>query len=167
MGHERYVPNEFYQGVVVKQISLLVLNGPNLGVLGQRQPAIYGSQSMADLPQLLHEFFGEDAKKIKLDIFQSNSEGALIDRLELAHQEGCHGIVINAGALTHTSLALADCLAWIELPCIEVHLSNVWARQERIRHTSLIARHCQGVISGFGLTSYVLAIIALTRSIGV
>ncbi len=148
----------------MKQETILVVNGPNLGVLGKRQPEIYGRESLEDLPRLLHNFLGKEAENIYLDIFQSNSEGELIDELEMATQKDCQGIVINAGALTHTSLALADCLAWIDIPCIEVHLSNVWTRSERIRHTSLIAKHCQGVISGFGLTSYILAIIALLHS---
>ncbi len=148
----------------MKQETIMVVNGPNLGVIGRRQPEIYGHESLEDLPKLLQSFLGDEANKICLEVFQSNSEGEIIDKLESATQKDCQGIVINAGALTHTSLALADCLAWIDIPCVEVHLSNVWSRSETIRQTSLIAKHCQGVISGFGLTSYILAIIALSRS---
>ena len=87
-----------------------------------------------------------------------DGEGRIIDRLEQARKEDVYGVALNAGAYTHTSLALADCLAWIGLPCVEVHLSNILARAESIRHASLIAPHCVGVISGFGLLSYALAV---------
>lgn len=142
-------------------MDILVLNGPNLGFLGQRQPEVYGSAGMDALPALVERMLGEDARKIRLTVFQSNSEGGLIDRLEEAWKAGTDGIVLNAGAYTHTSLALADCLAWIKIPCVEVHLSNVHARQTSMRHTSLIARHCIGAIAGFGIMSYALAVQAL------
>ena len=139
---------------------ILVLNGPNLGALGQRQPEIYGSQGLDAIPGLVRDLVGEDT--VRLEFFQSNHEGALIDRLERARAEGMDGVALNAGALTHTSLALADCLAWIGLPCVEVHISNVHARtDDPIRRHSFIARHCLGVVSGFGLTSYALAVQAL------
>jgi 3-dehydroquinate dehydratase-2 len=142
--------------------SFLILNGPNLGHLGVRQPDIYGQKSMDDLPQLIRATLGpEQAAGIDWDVDQKNSEGALIDRLEEAYRAGADGIVLNAGAYTHTSLALADCLAWIGVPCVEVHLSNVWARAESIRHQSLIAPWCIGVIAGFGLMGYALAVSAL------
>lgn len=139
-----------------------MLNGPNLGHLGVRQPEIYGSRGMADLPDLVAGMLGEDAADVELVFFQANGEGALIDRLEKAREEGVCGVVLNAGAYTHTSLALADCLAWIGIPCVEVHLSNILARSEE-RHVSRMARHCLGVISGFGLESYALAVLALYR----
>ena len=141
-------------------LKLLVLNGPNLGHLGRRQPEIYGSSSMEVMPALVRELMGDRADLIRLDFFQANGEGQIIDRLELAREEGVHGIILNAGAYTHTSLAIADCLAWIGIPCIEVHLSNVAAREE-IRRCSLLARHCLGAISGFGMASYALAVQAL------
>ena len=142
--------------------SILVLNGPNLGHLGQRQPQIYGHRSMQDLPDMIHTWLGQAwADSLSLTMDQKNGEGELIDRLEQARQDKIQGIVFNAGAYTHTSLALADCLAWIDIPCIEVHLSNVWARQESLRHTSLIAAQCIGVVAGFGLMSYVMAILAM------
>lgn len=139
-----------------------MLNGPNLGHLGKRQPEIYGSQGMDELPGMVAQMLGPDASDVELGFFQANGEGALIDRLEQAREEGVCGVVLNAGAYTHTSLALADCLAWIKLPCVEVHLSNILARSEE-RHVSRIARHCLGVISGFGLESYALAVLALYR----
>jgi len=142
--------------------SLLVVNGPNLGYLGKRQPEIYGTQTMDELPGLVRGLLGSDkAASLRLDFFQANGEGQIIDRLEEAHHANVDGIVLNAGAYTHTSLALADCLAWIKIPCIEVHLSNIWARPEPIRHHSFIGLQVIGVIAGFGLLSYGLAIQAL------
>jgi 3-dehydroquinate dehydratase-2 len=141
---------------------ILVVNGPNLGRLGERQPEIYGTLGLDALPELVAELLGDAATAIRLDFFQANSEGALIDRLELAKDAAVDGVVLNAGAYTHTSLALADCLAWIKLPCVEVHLSNIWARtSDPIRQQSFIGKHCLGVIAGFGLTSYALAVQAL------
>lgn len=148
-----------------EKLKILILNGPNLGFLGQRQPEIYGSQSLDALPSLLDELLGQESRRLKLIFFQANGEGALIDRLEQARQEGVQGVVFNAGAFTHTSLALADCLAWIGIPCVEVHLSNVWARGEKLRHQSLIARHCIGVVAGFGIMSYAMAVLALIRHV--
>ncbi|EPR30393.1 3-dehydroquinate dehydratase [Alkalidesulfovibrio alkalitolerans DSM 16529] len=139
-----------------------IVNGPNLGHLGVRQPEIYGSQGMQALPELVAKLLGPHSADVRMTVFQSNGEGALIDYLEKAREEGAHGIVLNAGAYTHTSLALADCLAWIGLPCVEVHLSNVLARiDEPLRQKSHIGKHCIGVISGFGLTSYALGVQAL------
>ena len=142
--------------------TFLVLNGPNLGRLGERQPEIYGSRGMDEVPELVARALGPDAGDVELVLDQHNSEGALLDRLEQARDRGVHGVVLNAGAYTHTSLALADCLAWIGVPCVEVHLSNVLARSEQ-RHTSCIARSCIGVVSGFGLESYALGALALHR----
>lgn len=147
-------------------MDFLVVNGPNLGFLGQRQPDVYGTEGMDALPALVKKLLGDDARLIHIELFQSNSEGALIDRLEEAWKAKVDGLVLNAGAYTHTSLALADCLAWIKIPCVEVHLSNVHARQSAIRHTSLIARHCIGAIAGFGIMSYALAVQALWQRLG-
>jgi len=147
-------------------MDVLIINGPNLGFLGQRQPEVYGTEGMDALPALVEKVLGDDARRIRLAQFQSNSEGALIDRLEEAWKAKVDGLVLNAGAYTHTSLALADCLAWIGIPCVEVHLSNVHARQSTIRHTSLIARHCIGAIAGFGVMSYALAVQALWQRLG-
>ena len=141
---------------------ILVLNGPKLGALGRRQPEIYGREGLDAVPRLVREFLGSAADDVTLEFFQSNHEGALIDRLEQARAEGVDGVAFNAGALTHTSLALADCLAWIGLPCVEVHVSNVFARTEDpIRRHSYMAKQCLGVVSGFGLASYALAVQAL------
>lgn len=143
--------------------SILILNGPNLGHLGERQPEIYGVRGMNDVPAMVEALLGERIKDVELVFDQHNGEGELIDRLEKAHADGVDAIVFNAGAYTHTSLALADALAWIKIPYAEVHISNVWARPEQIRHQSFIAAHAVGVIAGFGIESYALAVAALVR----
>ncbi|MCI9285216.1 MAG: type II 3-dehydroquinate dehydratase [Muribaculaceae bacterium] len=130
-------------------MKLLIINGPNLNLLGTREPEIYGSQSFESYLQELREMLdGEE-----IEYMQSNHEGDIIDFL---HGADCDGIILNAGAYTHTSLAIADAIAAIQIPVIEVHISNVAAR-EAIRHTSLIAPECKGTIAGFGLNSYFLA----------
>ncbi len=143
-------------------MKILIVNGPNLKALGLREPQIYGKQGMDEVPTLVKNMVQEP---VELIFFQSNSEGALIDRLELARDENISGIVLNAGAYTHTSLALADCLAWIGIPCVEVHISNVLAREEKIRQTSMIGSQVIGVIAGFGITSYALGVQALVQHI--
>ncbi|MBR6997298.1 MAG: type II 3-dehydroquinate dehydratase [Prevotella sp.] len=134
---------------------ILIVNGPNLNLLGRREPGIYGQQSFDDFLPLLRSRYPQ----VEIDYFQSNSEGALLDRIQ---QEGfsIDGIVLNAGAYTHTSVALHDCIRAITSPVIEVHISNVHQREE-FRHHSMISSACRGVICGFGLDSYRLAIEAL------
>jgi 3-dehydroquinate dehydratase II len=133
-------------------MKILILNGPNLNLLGVREKSIYGDRSFL-------EFFNElqdKHKNIELEYHQSNVEGELIDKL---HEVGFSydGIIFNAAAYTHTSIALADAIAAIKTPVIEVHISNVHAREE-FRHKSFISKNCKGIISGFGLDSYVLAL---------
>lgn len=138
-------------------MKILIVNGPNLNLLGRREPGIYGQTSFDDyLPQLRQRY-----PDVQIDYFQSNVEGVLIDKLQ---QEGfsCDGIVLNAGAYTHTSIALHDCIRSLKAPVIEVHISNVHQREE-FRHHSMISSACRGVICGFGLDSYRLAIEALCR----
>jgi len=148
------------------KVRILVLNGPNLGYIGVRQPEIYGSRTIEDLPQMVTDMLGLDQDRLELQFHQANSEGHCIDRLEQAWKDGLDGIVLNAGAYTHTSLALADCLAWIGIPCVEVHISNIFARtDEPLRQKSMIGKSCIGCIAGFGLTGYVLAVLALWRQI--
>jgi len=142
--------------------NILIINGPNLGYIGVREPEIYGTKSMEDLEGELKKYLKQEiVDKIKLSFFQSNHEGEIIDRMEKAWIEKVDGIVINAGAYTHTSLAIRDCIPWIKIPCVEVHLSNVWGREESIRHKSIISAKCIGVVSGFGIFSYVMGILAL------
>ncbi|WP_053405658.1 type II 3-dehydroquinate dehydratase [Persicobacter sp. CCB-QB2] len=133
-------------------MKILILNGPNLNLLGVREKSIYGSQSFEDyFKQLKAEF-----EAIELEYYQSNHEGALIDKI---HEVGFSydGIVFNAGAYTHTSVALADAISAVNTPVIEVHLSNVHKR-EAFRHKSFLSPVCKGVIAGFGMDSYRLGI---------
>ena len=136
-------------------MKILVLNGPNLNLLGRREPSVYGSCSFDDyLPRLREAFPG-----VEIDYFQSNVEGVLIDKMQ---ETGFtyDGIVLNAGAYTHTSVALHDCIRAITCPVVEVHISNVH-RREDFRHKSMLSAACLGVICGLGLDSYRLAVSAL------
>jgi 3-dehydroquinate dehydratase-2 len=143
---------------------LLVLHGPNLNLLGQREPGVYGRATLAEIDADLAGIARESGHD--LASFQSNSEGALIDRIHAAANDGTAFIVINPGALTHTSIALRDALAAVAIPFVEVHLSNVHAR-EPFRHRSYIADLAVGVIAGFGAESYRLGLsAALTRLAG-
>lgn len=145
--------------VHVNMASILVLNGPNLNLLGQRQPEVYGATTLADIESMCRA----RAKRLSLGLgfAQSNCEGVLVDHIHAAR--GTHdGIILNAGAYTHTSIALMDALSSVDLPAIELHLSNVHAREE-FRHVSYIARVAIGVICGFGAMGYELAIEAMAR----
>lgn len=135
---------------------ILILNGPNLNLLGTREPGIYGSQSMEECLTTLRASFPE----VTIDYYQSNSEGELIDRIQQTIHDNSSGIVFNAGAYTHTSIALLDAIRSIEIPVVEVHLSNVHHRED-FRHKSIISSACKGVIAGFGMKSYHLGILAL------
>ena len=136
---------------------VLVMNGPNLNLLGMREPGVYGDESYDAICARVEE--QARALGLQADFFQSNSEGALIDRLHAAM--GVYdGIVLNAGAYTHYSYAIRDAIAAIRLPVVEVHLSNIHAREE-FRHTSVIAPVCRGQIAGFGPASSTLALHAL------
>ena len=134
-------------------MKILIVNGPNLNLLGTREPEIYGTVSMADFLENLKEKFPED----EILFFQSNVEGEIINRLQ---EDDYEALIINPAAYTHYSYAIADCLKNIEKPKIEVHISNIYAREE-FRQKSVTAAYCSGVISGFGLDSYRLAILSL------
>lgn len=138
-------------------MKLLILSGPNLNLLGTREPEIYGSETLEDVERSLRELVA--ARGIALEFKQSNSEGALIDALHEARLE-CAGVVFNPGGYTHTSVALRDAISAIAIPVVEVHLSNVHAREE-FRKRSYLAPVCIGTISGFGTNSYRLGVDAL------
>lgn len=130
-----------------------IINGPNLNLLGKRETSIYGTESFEDFYEDLKQIYGSD---IQLSYFQSNIEGELVDQLQKVGFKW-DGILLNAGGYTHTSVAIRDAIAAIETPVIEVHLSNIYAREEFRQH-SLLSGVCRGVIAGFGLDSYVLAL---------
>ena len=140
---------------------VLVIHGPNLNLTGLREPGVYGTVSLADI----NEEILQTAKEMGLEceVFQSNHEGAIIDKLHPT-LEGTDGIILNAGAYTHYSYAIRDALASVKKPCVEVHLSNIHAREE-FRKTSVIAPVCVGQICGFGKDSYLLALAALKTRI--
>jgi 3-dehydroquinate dehydratase-2 len=138
---------------------ILLVNGPNLNTLGSREPEIYGTATLADIEAMVRD----EAARLGADVraFQANGEGEIIDWLQ-AERADADGIIINAGALTHTSVALRDAIAWSDLPVIEVHISNVWKREE-FRHESLLSPVVNGAIVGLGVHGYVLAVQALVR----
>lgn len=138
-------------------MKILILNGPNINLLGKREPEIYGDRGFADYFEELKKTFPE----VEFDFYQSNVEGEMINKI---HEVGFSwdGIVLNAGAYTHTSIALQDAIKAVETPVVEVHISNVHKREE-FRHKSMISCACLGVICGFGLDSYRLGVEALKR----
>ncbi len=151
------------QTIVCEQLmtSILVLNGPNLNLLGTRQPDVYGATTLPDIEARCARWASETGCEISF--MQSNHEGVLVDSIHAAR--GVHqGIVLNAGAYTHTSIALMDALASVKIPAIELHLSNVHAR-ENFRHTSFIAKVAVGLICGFGAHGYLLALDAMKQHI--
>ena len=132
-----------------------IINGPNLNLVGRREPEVYGNRS---LDQYLQELI-EQHPQHTIDVFQSNIEGEIVDRLQQVGFDDC-AIVLNAGGYTHTSVAIADAVAAITAPVVEVHISNIYAR-EPFRHKSLLSPVCKGIIAGFGLDSYRLALLSL------
>ncbi len=140
-------------------MNILIINGPNLNLLGKREPGVYGSDSMSDIQSEIVSL----AKELGVDVefYQSNHEGGIIDVLHNAMDES-DGVILNAGAYTHYSYAIRDAIAAIRIPVIEVHISNIHAREE-FRHTSVIAPVCKGSIAGFGKNGYLLALRALVE----
>ena len=132
-----------------------IINGPNLNLVGRREPEVYGNRSLDQYLQELIALFPQHT----IDVFQSNIEGEIVDRLQQVGFDDC-GIVLNAGGYTHTSVAIADAVAAITAPVVEVHISNIYSR-EPFRHKSLLSPVCKGIIAGFGLDSYRLALHSL------
>jgi 3-dehydroquinate dehydratase-2 len=143
-------------------IKLLVIHGPNLNLLGRREAAIYGKTTMKDIDAALKA--EAERLDVSVDLFQSNHEGDIVDRIGTASVEGYRGILINPAAYTHTSVAIRDALLACSVPAVEVHLSNIYKREE-FRHLSLTAPACVGQISGFGKASYILGLHALMTAI--
>tara|TARA_B100001939_G_scaffold298256_1_gene273182 strand:- start:307 stop:720 length:414 start_codon:yes stop_codon:yes gene_type:complete len=136
-------------------MEIAIINGPNLNLLGTREPGVYGSKGFEEYLEELKAAF----PNVSFSYYQSNIEGELIDRLQATRADG---IIFNAGGYTHTSVAIADAVAAISVPVVEVHISNVYARED-YRHESKMAKHCKGVIAGFGLNSYSLAVESLIQ----
>jgi 3-dehydroquinate dehydratase (EC 4.2.1.10) len=142
-------------------MKILVINGPNLNLTGMREPQIYGSNTLKDINFEMTERF----PTVKFEFFQSNNEGELIDKVQAAEREGVSGIVLNAGALSHYSYALRDAIAAVKIPVAEVHLSQVYSREE-FRRKSVIGEVCKGTVTGFGKFSYYAAVYALMNLVG-
>jgi 3-dehydroquinate dehydratase II len=141
---------------------ILLVNGPNLNLLGEREPAIYGTTTLADVERMVREHCA--ARGVEVRAFQSNHEGALLDFIQ-EHRKAARGIILNGGALTHTSHALRDCLDAVRIPAVEVHLSHIHAR-EPFRHVSLVAPACRGQITGLGVRGYLFAATWLLDEMG-
>jgi len=145
-------------------MQILVLHGPNLNLLGSREPTVYGSTTLAEIDANLAEIAAK--ARFSLESFQSNHEGALVDRIQTAAREGCRFIIINPAAYTHTSVAMRDALAAVDLPFIEVHLSNIHKR-ETFRHHSFFSELALGVICGLGAQGYQLALTCAIEQLGI
>lgn len=139
-------------------MKILVIHGPNLNMLGIREPNIYGKQTYQDLVNLIRDY--AESKNLEVSFFQSNHEGALVDAIQQAYFDGVEGILINAGAYTHTSLAILDALKSTGIPSVEVHISNPKNREE-FRHFSYLSQYCFATIQGKGFPGYLEAIDAL------
>lgn len=133
---------------------ILIINGPNLNLLGTREPSIYGGSSFESYFNRAKESFAND---LSLNTKQSNHEGDIVDFIQQAMRDGIDGIVLNAGAYTHTSIAIRDAISACDIPVVEVHISNIFKREE-FRHKSFLSDVCVGIISGFGLESYTMAL---------
>ena len=141
-------------------MKILVLNGPNLNMLGIREPAVYGTTNYATLVKMIEDYGKKES--LEVEVFQSNHEGALVDKIQQAWFDKVDGIVFNPGAYTHTSIALLDALKAVQIPCVEVHISDV-SKREKFRQVSYIREACIATISGHGLDGYIEAIAILQK----
>ncbi len=142
---------------------IIIINGPNLNLLGEREPEIYGSESLEDLEKIVKDHIANSNLSVEVTFFQSNSEGDLVNSIQDAGKL-MGGIIINAGGLSHTSVSILDALLAIKIPKIEVHISNLFTREE-FRHSSYISKGVNGVVCGFGLNGYLLAIDGINKLI--
>ena len=142
---------------------IIIINGPNLNLLGEREPEIYGSESLKDLEKFVKDHIANSNLSVEVTFFQSNSEGDLVNSIQDAGKL-MGGIIINAGGLSHTSVSILDALLAIKIPKIEVHISNLFTREE-FRHSSYISKGVNGVVCGFGLNGYLLAIDGINKLI--
>ena len=142
-------------------MKILLINGPNLNMLGMREPEKYGAISLNDIENALKNIAAES--QVDLESFQSNHEGELIDKIQSA-REAYDGIILNAGGYTHTSVAIRDALSAVQIPTVEVHMTNIHAREE-FRHTSLLSGVCKAIVAGFGENSYILALEGLVKNL--
>lgn len=140
-------------------MKLAIINGPNLNLLGTREPEIYGSQTMEDIINHLKAKY----PNIDFQYYQSNVEGEIINQLQEIEKQGISGIILNAGAYSHTSIAIADCVKSINTPVVGIHMSNIYSREVE-RHTDLLSAACVGGIYGFGVGSYYLAVESIVKS---
>ena len=141
----------------------MIINGPNLNMLGEREPEIYGSESLKDLENMVENHLSNLNLEIQVTFFQSNSEGEIVNSIQEAGKS-FNGLIINAGGLSHTSVSILDALLGIKIPKIEVHVSNLFTREE-FRHNSYISKGVNGVVCGFGLNGYLLAIDGINKLI--
>ena len=142
---------------------IMIINGPNLNLLGEREPEVYGTETLKDLEKMVKEYISNSNLNIDAIFFQSNSEGELVNSIQDAG-ETLNGIIINAGGLSHTSVSILDALLAIKIPRIEVHISNLFTREE-FRQSSYISKGVNGIICGFGLNGYLLAIDGINKLI--
>ena len=142
---------------------LMIINGPNLNMLGEREPEIYGSESLKDLENMVENHLSNLNLEIQVTFFQSNSEGEIVNLIQEAGKS-FNGLIVNAGGLSHTSVSILDALLAIKIPKIEVHVSNLFTREE-FRHKSYISKGVNGVVCGFGLNGYLLAIDGINKLI--
>ena len=142
---------------------IIIINGPNLNLLGEREPEIYGSESLKDLEKIVKDHITNSNLSVEVTFFQSNSEGDLVNSIQDAGKL-MGGIIINAGGLSHTSVSILDALLAIKIPKIEVHISNLFTREE-FRHSSYISKGVNGVVCGFGLNGYLLALDGINKLI--
>ena len=141
---------------------IIIINGPNLNLLGTREPEIYGNESLEDLRSIVNSHIEKNFPDLSVDFYQSNTEGEIVNKIQ--ESAGLHGIIINAGGLSHSSISILDALLSIKIPKIEVHISNLFSREE-FRQNSYVSKGVDGFVCGFGINGYLLAIDGISKLI--